>query len=245
LEDKLHWETVTPELQSVLHQFMKEPIFDQFRLVGGTALSLYLGHRASVDIDLFSDTDYGTIDFNSIDQYLQSQYPYVSKVGPGTVGMGRSFLIGNDADHTIKVDVYYTEPFVFPLKTIEGIRLASIEEIVAMKFDIVQRVARKKDFWDIHELLDHYSLKNMIELHQQRYPYSHDRDEIIKNITVFNKADDDLNPECFRGKHWEIIQVELVEVLEKSGLAQKLNHQKTNLLDKKPTAHQLIPKRRK
>ena len=33
--------------------------FDSFRLVGGTALSLHIGHRKSVDIDLFSDAEYG------------------------------------------------------------------------------------------------------------------------------------------------------------------------------------------
>ncbi|MCG9898690.1 MAG: nucleotidyl transferase AbiEii/AbiGii toxin family protein [Hydrotalea sp.] len=50
---------------------MRDPIFDPFRLVGGTALSLYFGHRMSVDIDLFTDAPYGTIDFDKIESWLK------------------------------------------------------------------------------------------------------------------------------------------------------------------------------
>ncbi|MGB3452693.1 MAG: nucleotidyl transferase AbiEii/AbiGii toxin family protein [Moheibacter sp.] len=42
-------------------------------MVGGTALSLQLGHRTSVDIDLFSDLEYGSIDFKVIDTFLKSE----------------------------------------------------------------------------------------------------------------------------------------------------------------------------
>ena len=48
-----------------------------FRLVGGTALSLYLGHRMSVDIDLFTDANYGAIDFDTIENFLQKTFKHV------------------------------------------------------------------------------------------------------------------------------------------------------------------------
>ena len=44
-----------------------------FRLVGGTGLSLYRGHRESVDIDLFTDAPYDSIDFDKIDSFLRSK----------------------------------------------------------------------------------------------------------------------------------------------------------------------------
>jgi hypothetical protein len=49
--------------------------------------------------------------------------------------------------------VFYTDPFIQPPIEIDSIRLASIEEIIAMKMDVIQRGGRKKDFWDLHELL--------------------------------------------------------------------------------------------
>jgi hypothetical protein len=48
---ELFWNTVDPTLRAVLADTMIEPLFEPFRLVGGTALSLQLGHRKSVDID--------------------------------------------------------------------------------------------------------------------------------------------------------------------------------------------------
>lgn len=46
---KLYWNTITPLLKSILVQLMNCEELKQFRLVGGTALSLQIGHRLSVD----------------------------------------------------------------------------------------------------------------------------------------------------------------------------------------------------
>lgn len=69
--------------------------------------------------------------------------------------------------------------------------VAQTEEIIAMKMDVVQRGARKKYFWDLHELLPQYPLHLMLSLHQQRYPYTHDEKLILQNLTNFDLADDD------------------------------------------------------
>ncbi|WP_344849038.1 nucleotidyl transferase AbiEii/AbiGii toxin family protein [Pedobacter jeongneungensis] len=49
----MYWNTVNQLLKNTLLELMQAPELAAFRLVGGTALSLYLGHRLSVDIDLF------------------------------------------------------------------------------------------------------------------------------------------------------------------------------------------------
>lgn len=67
----LHFNTVTPLLKSIQEDLMKAEEFSSFRLVGGTVLSLYYGHRMSMEIDLFSDTAYGSVDFKAIDNYLK------------------------------------------------------------------------------------------------------------------------------------------------------------------------------
>lgn len=60
-DNRLHYETVSPLLRNVLHEMMSCEIFAPFLLVGGTALSLQLGHRVSDDIDLFTDAEYGSL----------------------------------------------------------------------------------------------------------------------------------------------------------------------------------------
>lgn len=64
----IYYNTVNDLLKNTLNTLMESSVFESFRLVGGTALSLQLGHRTSVDIDLFSDAPYGSIDFKVIDE---------------------------------------------------------------------------------------------------------------------------------------------------------------------------------
>lgn len=73
----LYYNTVNNILNSTLHKIMNEEVFSEFRLVGGTSLSLQLGHRISVDIDLFTDAEYGSIDFKKIENYLNNNFPFV------------------------------------------------------------------------------------------------------------------------------------------------------------------------
>jgi hypothetical protein len=214
MHPKLFWNTVTPWLKTALTTLMEAPAFDPFRLVGGTSLGLQLGHRMSVDIDLFTDAAYNSIDFDSIDAILRKSFAYVSRPNVGLIGMGNSYLIGENELETIKLDIYYTDAFFQPALLTGPYRLATVEEIIAMKIDIVQRGGRKKDFWDLHELIDKYPLYKMLQLHAARYPYSHDEKLIRTNLTNFTIADDDFDPICLRGKHWELIKYDFVKVVQ-------------------------------
>src|SRR5690606_15498918 len=119
--------------------------------------------------------------FKEIDDFIENTFPFhvhSSEINPA---MGKSYSIGADTDNTVKLDVFYTDTFIQPALVVEGIRLATIEEIIAMNVDVVQRVGRKKDFWDLHELLTNHDIQAMIALHQRRYPYTHDKDLILKH----------------------------------------------------------------
>lgn len=83
-----------------------------------------------------------------------------------------------------------------------------------MKIDVIQRGGRKKDFWDLHNLLDSYSINQMIELHEQRYLYTHDRNLIIQNFISFEQADDDFDPISYKGKYWEFIKEDFEEIIK-------------------------------
>ena len=207
MENYLAYNTVNPLLLSVLTDIMSENLFDDFILVGGTSLSFRLGHRMSIDIDMFTDKEYGSIDYDKIENYLKKKYSYTHRPDTGNiVSMGRSFYVGETAKESVKVDLFYTDAFIRPYNLIGNIRLASLDDIVAMKVDVIQRKGRKKDFWDLHELLDRYTIEKMIALHEERYPYTHERGAIIENFTNFDRADDDFDPICFRGKFWESIK---------------------------------------
>lgn len=207
----LYWQTVNELLTGTLQTLMQEPLFDNFRLVGGTALSLQIGHRESVDIDLFTDASYRSIDFDEIERYFLGKFPFLNGDIGGLPGFGKSYLVGENLDNHVKVDVYYSqEPFIRPVIIVDGIRLASIDDIVAMKVDVISRGGRRKDFWDLHELMEKYSLERMLALHEERHPYAHDEPKIIANFTDFERADEDFDPICYRGKHWEFIKDDFI-----------------------------------
>ncbi|GHT00535.1 hypothetical protein FACS189421_12650 [Bacteroidia bacterium] len=214
MKQTLYYNTVNHQLLSTLKKLMDSPVFNSFRLVGGTALSLQLGHRESIDIDLFTDENYGTIDFDIIDNYFKSNFVFVETSPSRVVGMGKPYYIGDDDKNFVKVDLFYTDAFIRSVVETDGIRLAHIEDIIAMKIDVIQRQGRKKDFWDIHELMSDYSIEKMISLHEERYPYSHDKEAILSNFTLFQKADEENNPMCLRGKYWEIIKFDFIQALQ-------------------------------
>src|ERR1700744_1788681 len=132
----LYWNTITDALKEALIKLMQAQELKEFRLVGGTALSLYWGHRMSIDIDLFTDAPYGSIDFDAIEQFLKNNFRYIQGNFGSNSGMGKSYLVGKDEESAIKLDIYYSmDPFIHPSNELEGIRLTDVEEIIAMKVD--------------------------------------------------------------------------------------------------------------
>ena len=111
----LYYKTVNNLLKEGLLQLMAAKEFENFRLVGGTSLSLQIGHRESIDIDLFSDAEYGEIDFDAIENYLETNFKYIDHLSNIIPGMGKSYLIGEDKDNSLKLDIFYTDKFIQPI----------------------------------------------------------------------------------------------------------------------------------
>lgn len=206
---KLYINTVSDLLWNTLQQLMSMKEFDNFRIVGGTSLSLQLGHRASVDIDLFTDANYGSLDFELLENKLNETFPYVDPPPLNLGGMGRSYFIGNNENELIKLDLFYTDPFVFPCIHEQGIRFSSIEEVAAMKLEVIAHGGRKKDFWDIHELLETFTVDEMISFYSKRNPYGYTKEEILTKMTDFSAAENDFTPNCYKEKDWELIKIDI------------------------------------
>jgi predicted nucleotidyltransferase component of viral defense system len=211
----LYWNTVKPRLQEVLQDIIYEPIFMPFRLVGGTALSLQLGHRMSEDIDLFTAAEYGSIDYKAIREFLENKYPFCVSRSLDNVSFGTNFVVGNSITDCVKLDLYYTDEFIEKPIIINNIRMATINEIIAMKLEVILQGGRKKDFWDLHYFMDKMNLDDMISLYEKRYPYIDGINDNKKQLLNFDKADNDFEPICLLGKNWEIIKMDFYEFVGK------------------------------
>ncbi len=177
----LHKETVDAETLALIKDLMKIDELQSFRLVGGTALSLQIGHRISTDIDLF--TLEKETDFNVLQDVLMNEFELEVKV---INRIGLFCYINNiKADFVRNHGIWLNEPLV-----VEGIRMASIEEIAAMKIGAIVGRGRKRDFFDIYVLLQHFSLQEILEFYHLKFPNS-DEYIPIRSLIYFEDAEED------------------------------------------------------
>ncbi|WP_087938815.1 nucleotidyl transferase AbiEii/AbiGii toxin family protein [Algoriphagus faecimaris] len=192
----LQTQTVEPRTLSLLKHLCKLPCLNKFSLVGGTALSLKLGHRKSIDLDFFSTSDFENI---KVIDCLKQEFSsgFILEDRPERFGI---FCYIND----VKVDIVrHPHPLIGPLETIEGIRFFSDQDIMAMKIQAILGRGKKKDFWDIAELLQHYSVIDFIKNHKEKYSTQNLLISIPQVMIYFQDAEEDEDPVSLRGQTWE------------------------------------------
>jgi len=178
---------------------MKLPFLESFYLVGGTCLALRYGHRTSIDLDLFSVKEFnnqeilqGLNDANIPFEYKKSKLKF------GLFGYSNNIKIDFVQHYYFKqIDNAIVE---------EEIRMFGDKDIMAMKiFAILQR-AQKKDFWDVAELLHHYSLQDFIEAYYEKYPSNQMLISRPHALTYFADADESEDPVSLKGQTWASVK---------------------------------------
>lgn len=195
----LYVETVEPRTFALLKELLNLKEFSTFSLVGGTALSLKFGHRKSIDLDLFSIEKY---DHQLILECLSSHFGNRISVHRSREGFGIFCKIDD-----VKVDViHYPFALISELDVVDGIRMFSNQDIAAMKIQAILGRAVKKDFWDICELLNYYSVEELIAFHSKKYPNQMLAISIPSALLYFSEAEDSEPPEALNNKSWDEIK---------------------------------------
>jgi predicted nucleotidyltransferase component of viral defense system len=195
----LHIETVDPKTFSILERLMRMEALQPFSLVGGTALSLRYGHRTSVDIDLFYHEKF---EHESIIEALRIEFGKGYNTESRNIRWG-IFCYLDD----LKVDiVHYPHLPIQKIEVIKNIRMYSDQDIIAMKLNAILGRGMKKDFWDLYELLHHYSLDDMISFHETKFPEQNLLITIPQAISYFDEAEDSEAPVSLKGQTWESIK---------------------------------------
>lgn len=190
----LQTQTVYPETLGVINQLMAEPLLNDFYLVGGTALALQIGHRISVDIDLFSNTAF---DSAMLSAELNHKYGFKQHLDRGY------FLQGYIKDIKIDLLKYPYKPS-FPLLEIEQIRMVNIADIASMKLAAITNRGKKRDFIDLYFLLKHFSLKDIIDFYIQKY--NSETFMLLQSLVYFEDADNDIDLNMILPIDWENIK---------------------------------------
>lgn len=196
---KIFWNTITENMRLVLNRFSQSEIAKNFYLAGGTALSLQIGHRRSVDLDFFSPTE----DIPSIRARLEDALaPFHAPLADSA--WGNLVYLAFD----VRVGFYgYGYSLVAPMVEVEGVRLASIEDIALMKLDALLSRAARKDFYDLYFICQNIPLRQLFDKAPQKYPSVRDFEaQTVKRLVYFENAKHDIDPPLLQPITWQAVK---------------------------------------
>ncbi len=175
----LHKETIEPGTLELIRTLQADPVLDGFVLAGGTGLALMIGHRKSIDIDLFAVVGF---DVENTLEHLEHAYGFSLQF------MGKNALKG--IINNVFVDlVTHKYPYVEKPLSLEGVTVVSKADIAAMKLNaIAGNGTRVKDFIDVYFLLKTQTLEWMLESYSRKYS---DRNpfHVLKSLVYFDDVD--------------------------------------------------------
>lgn len=191
----LFYKAVYPKTLELLEELQQIDVFKDLRLVGGTALALQIGHRMSDDIDLF-----GLIKADKI-----SIFEALKEIG-NIATINNTENIHIYTINEIKVDIVnYPYPWLEGALKKNGLRIASLKDIAAMKLAAITGRGTKKDFIDIYFLLKQFSLDQLLSFYSQKYADG-SFFQVLKSLSYFDDANQDIAPRMLIPVEWEKIK---------------------------------------
>jgi hypothetical protein len=193
-----HWNALTPITQDAFHMLEKYDVVKRFYLAGGTGLALHFGHRFSVDLDFFSD-DESTVGFDerstfrSIldDPTLEITYDKDATFVAVWRGVGVSFF---------RLNSY---PLTQPTFSLQNVRLASVEEIGAMKLAAIMNRGTRKDMVDLYFILQKVSLDALFQVAAVKYAKVHSFPvNAVRALSYFDDAESLPMPQMIDKTPW-------------------------------------------
>ncbi len=181
---------------TLLDQIGLSGVAEGFYLAGGTALSLYLAHRASDDFDFFFTEAF---DVEKLHRKISSHFENTLTLGdPGTLILEIS---------GIKVTFFHYpySPLKPAVKLRSNVAFASLEDIAAMKLSTIALRGARRDFVDLYVLCNEkFSLPEVLDFYDKRFGVSKaDRYHLLRSLVYFEDAERDPMPKMSRKITWD------------------------------------------
>lgn len=167
-------------------------------LAGGTALALQLGHRMSVDLDFFTEHEFN-------EKELSAKLVFLPEfIQDGTA----KWTVWGKINQTKFSMFYYNYPMIEKTILFEGIQLASLMDIAAMKIHAIEGRGTRRDFVDVFVLSKHFTLSQMLNFYQQKYAVLEDHlYPILRSLDYFEDAEQEKEmPEMLVPIDWEEVK---------------------------------------
>lgn len=195
----LQLQTILPHTLELLKKLSSQPEMQGLRLVGGTSLALQYGHRQSVDLDFFGKP------IVSQDEILAM----MGRLGAYKLRNRTKNILQLIVDNVMVDIVDYSQyPWIDAAICEDGLVLASPRDIAAMKINAIEGRGSRKDFIDVYELLQHYTLDEILQCYSMKYP-NLSLFRALLSITYFDDAESEAMPKMFATVTWDEIKTRI------------------------------------
>jgi hypothetical protein len=199
---KIYPKTLPTKTKELIKTFQKErsKFLKEFYLSGGTALSLQLGHRESIDLDFFNQNDFDP-------KQLQPELEKFGKLKDLQLDKNtlNAFLKGVQIQF-----LGYPYPLLKPTMNWQGTRISSVIDIACTKLQTIGIRGNKKDFIDLYFILNEYSLKELFKKLDKKYRHSDfSKTHILKSLVYFKDAEQQPIPKMHKKVKWEKVKKEI------------------------------------
>ena len=201
-------ETLYPKTEEVLKEVWKVAEPFGFYLAGGTGLALQLGHRRSIDIDLFVQK------FPERDLLISKLKPLSPKITQEATGT-LDLLIKSVKTSFLEYEYSLLEELV-KLENLGGVLAASVIDIACMKLTAISSRGSKKDFFDLYFILQKYSWDTLWQVFVKKYQgVDYNKQHIFKSLVYFTDADRDPDPDLLKVVSWKDVKKSLESLVLK------------------------------
>lgn len=185
-------------LESLRDTFAKD-----YYLAGGTALSLYYGHRFSNDLDFFSQTP-------ASPETIRSE---LSKLGSLEIFQNDKETF-NGLFNGAKLSFFlYLYDLLSPTVDFNGVKVADVIDIACMKIDAISSRGTKRDFIDLYFICQKTKPVNeLLKFYVRKYNQAKfNRLHIVKSLVYFTDAETDVMPKMIENVDWEGVKNFFIE----------------------------------
>jgi predicted nucleotidyltransferase component of viral defense system len=200
-----HLSTVEPGTYQTLKAVFAIPSLQKnFALAGGTSLSLQLGHRKSIDLDIFTSQAF---DVRQVELLLSAEPGLKFEFTNSNSNMLFSFI------NAVKCDfVFEPHRLINPYLEHDGVNYFSVPDIAAMKMHTICGRGKRKDFFDLYVLIENFGWNQLLDWFKSKYN-ENQLYFLWRSICYFDDADEDV---AIKGltpytKTWEEIKEYITE----------------------------------
>jgi hypothetical protein len=206
MAESFYLNVLPPRQKKTLKKLIADDLRAGFYLAGGTALALQLGHRRSIDFDLFSPDPFDAAKkVRDLDQSGKFELFHQDKdtVNGSLDGVRLSFF-------------HYPYRLIQPFLAYETLPIARKLDIAAMKVQAIAGRGSRKDFIDLYFLLREHPLDKIMAAHSSKFGSRlANRYHVCKSLVYFADAEEEAMPRMLIPTSWPQVKKTIAAEVKK------------------------------